>query len=94
MRMLPGAAVDRVRNDSTLQVVVYSDRGRSVGLVVRRILDIVESPLDVQLGSSNHGILGTAVIHQRITDLLDVKGIVSAAAPELFGLALAGRSQS
>jgi len=43
--LLLDAAVTRAPNATSrrpLQVVVYSEKGRSVGLVVDRILDIVE----------------------------------------------------
>lgn len=72
-----------------LQVVVYSEHGRSVGLVVDRILDIVEETLAVQRRSSSHGLLGSAVIQQRVTDLLDVHGIIQSADPAFFEQALA-----
>jgi two-component system chemotaxis sensor kinase CheA len=72
-----------------LQVVVYSEHGRSVGLVVDRILDIVEETLSVQRRSSSHGLLGSAVIQQRVTDLLDVHGIIQSADPTFFEQSLA-----
>jgi two-component system chemotaxis sensor kinase CheA len=67
-----------------LQVVVYTEQGRSVGLVVDHILDIVEETLSVQRRSSSHGLLGSAVIQQRVTDLLDVHGIIESADPTFF----------
>ena len=65
-------------SNETLQVVVYSDQGHSVGLVVEQILDIVEERVTVERRAKQVGILGSAVIKQRVTDLLDVQGIVSA----------------
>jgi len=67
-----------------MQVVVYSERGRSVGLVVDRILDIVETSLEVQRGAQRECIVASAVIQQRVTDLLDVHGIIRAADPGFF----------
>ncbi|MGH9495299.1 MAG: chemotaxis protein CheW, partial [Candidatus Sulfotelmatobacter sp.] len=47
------------RNDAaSLQVVVYSDQGRSVGLVVDRILDIVEGSYVMQSQSGRAGVMG------------------------------------
>ncbi|HEY2822206.1 MAG TPA: chemotaxis protein CheA [Candidatus Acidoferrum sp.] len=74
---------------TTLQVVVYSERGRSVGLVVDRILDIVEENIVPQQPSKREGLLGSAVIQQRVTDLLDVRGFVRAANPDFFEAAVA-----
>ena len=63
----------------SLQVVVYSNRGRSIGLVIDRILDIVDESFEVDRGTKRTGVMGSAVIQQRITDLLDV--------PELLQIA-------
>ncbi len=63
----------------SLQVVVYSDKGRSVGLVVDRILDIVEESFVMQRQTGRNGILGSAVIQKRVTDILDVPGLIAAA---------------
>ncbi len=62
-----------------LQVVVYSENGRSVGLVVDRILDIVEENVAIQNPSHRDGIQGSVVIQSRVTDLLDLPAIVRAA---------------
>jgi two-component system chemotaxis sensor kinase CheA len=59
-----------------LQVVVYSDGRRSVGLVVDNILDFVVERLAVQRRTTRGGVYGTAVIQQRVTDLLDVEAVV------------------
>jgi two-component system chemotaxis sensor kinase CheA len=67
-----------------MQVVVYSEGERSVGLVVDRILDIVETTLEVQRATHREGILASAVIQQPVTDLLDVHGIIRAADPSFF----------
>lgn len=64
------------------QVIVFSDRGRSVGLVVDRILDIVTETVAPTRSQARHGILGAAVIQQRVTDLLDVAAVVRHAVPE------------
>ena len=63
----------------SLHVVVYSDKGRSVGLVVDRILDIVEESFVMQPHTGRKGILGSAVIQKRVTDILDVPGLIAAA---------------
>ncbi len=75
------AAVDP---QAPLQVVVYAEQGRSVGLVVERILDIVEEELVLESPAERAGILGSAVVQQRVTDLLDVQGVVRAANPRFF----------
>jgi two-component system chemotaxis sensor kinase CheA len=63
----------------SLHVVVYSDQGRNVGLVVDRILDIVEESFVVQRQSGLKGVMGSAVIQKRVTDIVDVPGLIAAA---------------
>ena len=63
----------------SLHVVVYSEQGRSVGLVVDRILDIVEATFAMQRQDGRTGVLGSAVIQKRVTDILDVPGLIAAA---------------
>ena len=60
----------------TVQVVVFSDGDRQVGLIVDRILDIVAEHLTVKKRSAKHGILGSAVVGQHVTDFLDLEGIL------------------
>lgn len=59
-----------------LQVVVYTAEGRSVGLVVNRIIDIVDEAISVQRQSTVEGLLESVVIQGRVTDMLDVEGII------------------
>ena len=63
----------------SLHVVVYADQGRSVGLVVDRILDIVEETFVMQRQTGRKGVMGSAVIQKRVTDILDVPGLIAAA---------------
>jgi two-component system chemotaxis sensor kinase CheA len=60
----------------SVSVVVTTEGGRSVGLVVDRILDIVEESLAARRTSGRPGTLGSAVIQGRVTELIDVRGIV------------------
>ena len=62
-----------------LQVVVYAEQGRSYGLVVSQINDIVNESVTIKRTSASQGILGSAVVQDRVTDLLDVPGLVRAA---------------
>ena len=59
-----------------LQVVVYSDGERSAGLIVDRIHDIVQEPLRMSRGGGEEGVAGSAIIQRRITEILDLPGIL------------------
>ena len=66
-----------------MQLVVYTQGGQSVGLVVDEILDIVEDAVHVRSLRAGRGLLGSAVIQQRVTDILDVPGLIHAVDPDL-----------
>lgn len=78
-RLLPGAQSAAQPPTEALQVIVYQQADRTVGLVVDEIRDIVEDEVDIQAGSAGPGILGSAVIQGRITDLVDIPAILRAA---------------
>ncbi len=79
-RFLAGVDQEQDAESSpNISVVVYSDGKRSVGLVVDRILDIVEETLAVQSRTQEGCVYGTAVIHRHVTDLLDVGAVLKAA---------------
>lgn len=64
-----------------VQVVVYAERDRCVGLVIDRILDIVEESIHIERQTGRQGILGSAVIQNRITDVLEVPALIAASNP-------------
>jgi two-component system, chemotaxis family, sensor kinase CheA len=66
-------------NASSIQVLVCNHEGNPVGLVVERIIDIVEDYADVKYPASRPGVLYSAVIQDRVTELLDIPGILKAA---------------
>lgn len=68
----------------SIQVVVYSNLGRSVGLVVGQINDIVSQVIDVERIASRNGILGSVVIQDQVTDLLDVITLIRTADPSFI----------
>ena len=59
-----------------MQVVVCSADGRSAGLVVDRIVDIVNEPITAKHASARPGVVATAVVQQFVTDLLDVDAVL------------------
>ena len=62
----------RVKGEGAQPLLVFSDGGRSMGLVVDEIVDIVEDRLDIEVGSDNAGVLGSAVIKGQATEIIDV----------------------
>jgi two-component system chemotaxis sensor kinase CheA len=62
----------RIRSEGLQPLLVFSDGGRSMGLVVDEIVDIVEDRLEIQVGSDRPGALGSAVIKGQATEILDI----------------------
>ena len=71
-----------VGESTSLQVVVYTSHGRSIGLVVDRILDIVAEAYTLRPGGRNSGLLGTAVIQGKVTDILDMEALILRVDPD------------
>jgi two-component system chemotaxis sensor kinase CheA len=59
----------------SLRVLVCNDEGRTLGIVVNRILDIVEDRADVKSPASRAGVQYAVVINGRVTELLDIPAI-------------------
>ena len=72
---LPLAAADA----GAIQVLVCNHEGHAVGLVVERIVDIIEDRADVKSTATRKGVLYAAVIQERVTEILDLEVILSAA---------------
>src|SRR3954467_9664144 len=62
----------RVRAEGAQPLLVFSDSGRTMGLAVDEIVDIVEDKLDIEVGSDTPGVIGSAVIKGQATEIIDV----------------------
>jgi two-component system, chemotaxis family, sensor kinase CheA len=61
-----------LKQDGAQPILVFSDRGRSMGLVVDEIVDIVEDRLNIEVASERPGVLGYAVIKGNATEIVDI----------------------
>ena len=61
-----------LQSSGTQPILVFADDGRSMGLVVDEIIDIVEERLNIEVAGSHAGILGSAVIKGQATEVIDV----------------------
>ena len=61
-----------VQTSGAQPILVFADDGRSMGLVVDEIVDIVEERLNIEVAGSRDGILGSAVIKGQATEVIDV----------------------
>ena len=74
-QLMPLLRIDtgmELKKEGTQPILVFSDHGRSMGLVVDEIVDIVEERLDIEVASDRPGVLGFAVIKGATTEIVDV----------------------
>ncbi|OAF05338.1 hybrid sensor histidine kinase/response regulator [Bradyrhizobium neotropicale] len=73
-QLMPLVAMESVTiaSQGAQPILVFADDGRSMGLVVDEIIDIVEERLNIEVGGSSAGILGSAVIKGQATEVIDV----------------------
>ena len=76
---LDGAAQSADAGRNLLQVIVFLDGGRGLGLVVGEILDIIEEAVEVRKKACRRGLLGSAIIGGKVTDFLDLHAVIEAA---------------
>ncbi len=69
MHVNPGQPL---RGDGRQPILVFTDGDRSLGLAVDEIVDIVEDKLNIELAADRPGMLGSAVIKGRATEVLDI----------------------
>jgi two-component system chemotaxis sensor kinase CheA len=87
MPLVTMSADYKLRETGRQPMLVFSDRDRTMGLVVDRIVDIVEDRLDVKLSSDRAGYLGTAIINGHATEIVDAGHFLTQAFGDWFGSA-------
>ncbi len=75
-RLMPLIGLDGERQfggqQHTKPVIVFDNEERAIGLVVDEIVDIVEAPLVQQFKAERPGVLGSLVIAEAVTDVVDL----------------------
>ena len=87
-KLMPLVPIDpalRIGHEGRQPILVFSDKERSMGLLVDEIVDIVEDVLHVQLGSEKPGLIGSAVLAGKATDLVDTGFYLMQAYDDWFG---------
>jgi len=79
-------------DSAPIQVLVLNHVGRSYGLVVERILDIVEDRADVKTAATRAAVLCSVLIGDRVTELPDIPAILRSADGNAARPGLAARS--
>ena len=74
----------RLKQEGAVPVLVFSDRGRRMGLIVDEIIDIVEQRLDIEVASDRPGLVGYAVVKGSATEIVDIAHFLPQAYADWF----------
>ncbi len=72
MPLIPYNTSMEIGTEGEKPILVFSDKGKSMGLIVDQIVDITEEYIDVQLEGQQPGVVGSAIIDGKATDVIDV----------------------
>lgn len=101
--LLPLARLDHVLGafgaeepEDMLVVVLRGARGEQLAVVVAQIVDIVEHDPNERSGLDDSGLVGSTVVSERVTELLDIDSLIASSVPagmvshEAFEFEMAG----
>jgi two-component system chemotaxis sensor kinase CheA len=91
MPLIPFDDGHQWKTEGRQPILVFTDRDRSMGLVVDEIIDIVEDRLKIELSAELDGLIGSAVIAGKATGIVDAGYFLTKAFPDWFN---AGEEQS
>ncbi len=72
MPLVPFDEKMALKAEGTQSAIVFLDQGRHMGLLIDQIVDIVEEELHVTPGHGTPGVMGSAIIDHKATDVIDV----------------------
>ncbi|MCB1590933.1 MAG: chemotaxis protein CheW [Alphaproteobacteria bacterium] len=72
MPLVPYDSSMEIGSEGEKPVLVFAEKNRSLGLVVDEIVDITEQHIDIQISASKPGVLGSAIINGKATDVIDL----------------------
>ncbi len=73
---------DTAGSQDPVQAIVFDDGNRRIGLLVDQLVDIVDDTVTIRQASGRKGLLGSAVIGKRVTDMLDLDAVIAEASGE------------
>jgi two-component system chemotaxis sensor kinase CheA len=72
MPLLPLSDDCVLKEEGQQPTLVFTDDRHSMGLVVDEIIDIVEDKLNIEIASDSDGLIGSAVIKGKATEIIDI----------------------
>lgn len=87
-KLMPLVPIDpnmRLASEGRQPVLVFADGEHTMGLVVDEIVDIVEDNLNVELRADRPGVMGSAIIGGKATEIIDAGYFLTQAFHDWFG---------
>ncbi|HEX4026199.1 MAG TPA: chemotaxis protein CheW [Rhizomicrobium sp.] len=82
--LVPFGDAHQWKESGKQETLVFSDNGRSMGLVVDEVVDIVRDRMAIELSSARPGLLGSAIIAGKAVDVVDVSHFLTQAFTDWF----------
>jgi len=89
MPLVPFDAGHQWKQRGQQETLVFSDNGRSMGLAVDEVVDIVRDRMAIELSSARAGLLGSAIIAGKAVDIVDVGHFLTQAFADWFDTSVA-----
>ncbi|MBN9498184.1 MAG: hybrid sensor histidine kinase/response regulator [Alphaproteobacteria bacterium] len=87
-KLMPLVTIDPnygIRSEGRQPILVFADRNRNMGLLVDEIVDIVEERLSIEMNNARPGMVGSAIISGKATDVIDTAHYLAQAFGDWFG---------
>lgn len=72
MTLIPFNENVQIRENEQSNALVFVEDGKTFGILVNEIIDITESSIDIQHEASKPNLIGSAIIHGKTTDVVDI----------------------
>lgn len=72
MPLIPFNDAVHIGTEGQKPLLVFADRGKSVGIIVDSIVDIREEVINVQVSNNKPGLVGSAIISGKATEIIEV----------------------
>ena len=74
------------KEDAQQAILVFDKGGRALGIVVDEVVDIAREHVVIEMQSDRQGLLGSAIVNGKATDLIDIEHYVTRNFSASFGM--------
>ena len=74
----------QVKTEGSQPVLVFAEKERSMGLMVDEIVDIIEDRIEINMKTDRRGLMGSAIIGGKATEIIDAGHYLSQAFADWF----------